>query len=206
MVSGELVQRSVMFMSFMTALLLLAARWSLDSPQYGEDRAKQVANLAQNMVLPNPEVEDRASSSASESGGKLRAGFVAVRSSILVDLSDRTASVYRAGELVARYPIAVGQDGWETPAGTFEVVQMMKQPIWRHPITKEIVPPGKKNPLGSRWIGFWVDGEHQIGFHGTNEPNLIGAAVSHGCIRMHNADIEKMYDLVEVGSPVWVQS
>lgn len=204
MVSGDLFQRSAMIMSFLSALLLLTARWSLDSPKYGEARAELVAMRAQDMVIPNPDVSPAPQPTQPKRG--VKPGFAAVRSAILVDLSDRTVSVYRGGVLQSSYPIAVGQDGWETPAGSFEVGQMLERPIWRHPITKEIVPPGKENPLGSRWIGFWVDGEHQIGFHGTNEPNLIGEAVSHGCIRMNNADIEAMYQLVMVGSPVWVRS
>ncbi|MEL7333315.1 MAG: L,D-transpeptidase, partial [Cyanobacteria bacterium J06560_2] len=70
--------------------------------------------------------------------------------------------------------------------------------------TKEEIPPGPDNPLGDRWIGFWSNGEAQIGFHGTNQEELIGEAVSHGCVRMRNRDIKKLYELVEIGTPVEV--
>lgn len=57
------------------------------------------------------------------------------------------------------------------------------------------------NPLGTRWIG--LDAA-DVGIHGTNSPWLIGLPVSHGCIRMHNQDIEALYEAVELGSPVFV--
>jgi lipoprotein-anchoring transpeptidase ErfK/SrfK len=126
-------------------------------------------------------------------------------SRLVVDLSDRHVYLYRSGKIWNSYPIAVGQASWETPQGTFQVMEMQEYPIWRHPITKEIVLTGTGNPLGSRWIGFWMDDEHQIGFHGTNEPDLIGQAISHGCIRMYNSDIEELYDQVAINTPVIVR-
>ncbi len=65
--------------------------------------------------------------------------------------------------------------------------------------------PGPKSPLGERWIGFWTNGKNTIGFHGTSGEHLIGQAVSHGCVRMRNADIKAMFDMVEVGTPVIVK-
>ncbi|HEY9647024.1 MAG TPA: L,D-transpeptidase, partial [Chroococcidiopsis sp.] len=94
---------------------------------------------------------------------------------------------------------------WETPRGRFKVENMMYDPIWKHPITREVFHSGPSNPLGSRWIGFWIDGENQIGFHGTNQPELIGQAVSHGCVRMHNEDIETLFEQVDIGTPVIVR-
>lgn len=124
---------------------------------------------------------------------------------LVIDLSDRQVSLYQEGVVAANYAIAVGRAGWETPTGDYKIINMQTDPIWQHPFTGEVVPPGAENPLGSRWIGFWTDGQHQLGLHGTNQEDLIGQAVSHGCIRMREADIQALYNQVAEGMPVVVQ-
>ena len=126
-------------------------------------------------------------------------------SQLILSLSKRIVEVYQGEELIATFPVAVGKRGWETPKGSFEVMQMIKDPAWEHPWNGKIVPPGPKNPLGQRWIGFWTDGKNFIGFHGTPNENLIGQAVSHGCVRMKNADIKKLFQLVSIGTAVTVR-
>lgn len=128
-------------------------------------------------------------------------------SQLVIDLSERRVYVYgyNSDAPLKSYPIAVGKQGWETPVGTFEVLQMLQNPAWEHPWTGEIVPPGAGNPLGDRWIGFWTDGLNYIGFHGTPAEELVGQAVSHGCIRMRNADVRDLFALVTVGTPVLVE-
>ncbi|MBW4468593.1 MAG: L,D-transpeptidase [Pegethrix bostrychoides GSE-TBD4-15B] len=124
---------------------------------------------------------------------------------LVIDLSDRQLLLYQDGRLHSRFEIAVGKAGWETPAGSFNVISMSKDPVWQNPITREVVTDPAKNPLGSRWIGFWTDGTHQIGLHGTNETELIGQAVSHGCVRMHDSDVQALFEQVAIGTPVLVQ-
>lgn len=127
------------------------------------------------------------------------------QSGVVVDLSDRQVRLYKNWALQATYAIAIGREGWETPTGKFSVTNMQIDPVWRQPFTGEIVPSGPGNPLGSRWIGIWSDGEHEIGLHGTNEEDLIGQAVSHGCIRLREADIQALYDQISVGTPVEIR-
>jgi lipoprotein-anchoring transpeptidase ErfK/SrfK len=124
---------------------------------------------------------------------------------LVVDVSDRKVTLYRADRRIAAYPLAVAQAGWETPTGTFHILDMERDPTWVHPITHVAVAPGPDNPLGVAWIGFWTDGETEIGFHGTNQEELIGQAVSHGCLRMRNEDIEDLYAQVSKGTTVTVQ-
>jgi len=124
---------------------------------------------------------------------------------VVVDLSDRQVYVYKGTSEVGRYPVAIGMDGWETPVGQFQVIDMQVDPHWQHPITRVDIPPGPDNPLGSRWIAFLPMGDGVIGFHGTYQTELIGQAVSHGCIRMRNADIEAMYEHLQMGVPVIVR-
>lgn len=119
-------------------------------------------------------------------------------------LSDRTLVVYQGDMLVANYDVAVGREGWNTPTGEFSVFQKQIDPYWEHPFTGAVVPPGPDNPLGSRWIGFWSDGQNSIGFHGTPDESVIGDAVSHGCVRMRNEDVVALYEKVSMNTTVRV--
>ncbi|NEP64270.1 MAG: L,D-transpeptidase [Moorea sp. SIO1G6] len=124
---------------------------------------------------------------------------------LVIKLSERRLYVYRGDKLEASYPVAIGQPGWETPTGNFQVTQMVQNPVWKHPLTGEVVAPGPENPLGPRWMAFWSDGTNYIGFHGTNDEELVGQAVSHGCIRMRNDDVKALYNRVALGTSVTVQ-
>jgi L,D-transpeptidase ErfK/SrfK len=121
---------------------------------------------------------------------------------LVIRLKKRRVYVYRGEELDVSYPIAVGKNGWETPKGDFKVIEKKKDPAWQNPFTGEVIPPGIDNPLGARWIGFWTNGKNSIGFHGTPNEGSVGRAASHGCIRMFNKDVQKLFELVQVGTPV----
>ncbi|NJK38294.1 MAG: L,D-transpeptidase [Oscillatoriales cyanobacterium RM2_1_1] len=123
---------------------------------------------------------------------------------LVIRLSDRRVYLYQNHQLESSYPIAIGRAGWETPTGQYQVIQMIRNPAWQHPFTGEIIPPGPENPLGDRWIGFWTDGTNFIGFHGTPNEETVGTAASHGCIRMLNQDVLKLFDTVQIGTPVIV--
>lgn len=129
-----------------------------------------------------------------------------VKTQVVVDLSDRRTYVYAGDEVIASYPIAVGKKGWETPTGSFQVIHMRHYPIWRHPITGKVFQAGTDSPLGDRWIGFWSDGRNEIGFHGTPDIDLVGTAVSHGCLRMRNSDVRMLYEQVSIGTTVLVRN
>ncbi|MCA2654674.1 MAG: L,D-transpeptidase [Microcystis sp. M015S2] len=123
---------------------------------------------------------------------------------LLLNLKKRRVFVYQGQKIIASYPVAIGRRGWETPTGQFRVIQMVREPVWQHPFTGQLVPSGKNNPLGARWIGFWTDGANFIGFHGTPQENLIGRAVSHGCVRMRDRDIKALFEKVQIGTSVIV--
>ncbi|NER45239.1 MAG: L,D-transpeptidase [Symploca sp. SIO1B1] len=135
----------------------------------------------------------------------LNKALAGMGSQVVVDLSDAQVYLYGPERLLSSYPVAVGKAGWETPTGSFKVLNKQHNPVWKQPITGDLIPAGPDNPLGSRWISFWSDDKHQIGFHGTNNEQLVGQRVSHGCLRMRNTDIEKLYEQVRVGTPVTVQ-
>ncbi|MGP0128937.1 MAG: L,D-transpeptidase [cyanobacterium endosymbiont of Rhopalodia musculus] len=124
---------------------------------------------------------------------------------LVLKLKERKVYAYQDDQLLASYLVAIGKKGWETPQGKFEITQMIKNPKWENPWNGKISAPGPNSPLGERWIGFWTNGKDYIGFHGTPGEHLIGQAVSHGCVRMRNADVKALFKLVDKGIPVIVQ-
>jgi lipoprotein-anchoring transpeptidase ErfK/SrfK len=124
---------------------------------------------------------------------------------LILKLRERRVYVYQGDELKASYAVAIGKPGWETPTGQFHILEMVQNPGWTNPFTQEVIPPGAESPLGERWIAFWTDGQNYIGFNGTPDRQTVGQAASHGCVRMFNEDIRKLYDWVEVGTTVTVE-
>lgn len=113
---------------------------------------------------------------------------------------------------IVSFRVAIGRDEWATPIGRFKVREKLVDPDfvqfdWAYPErVYGRVAPGPDNPLGERWIGFTTSAYGwQIGFHGTPHPELLGQAVSHGCVRLRNADIVDLYRRVTIGTPVIVR-
>lgn len=124
---------------------------------------------------------------------------------LVLNLKERKVYAYQDNKVLASYPVAIGKKGWETPKGNFKVIQLIENPSWKNPWNGKVSPPGPKSPLGVRWIGFWTDGKNFIGFHGTPGEHVMGQAVSHGCVRMRNKDIQALFNLVKMEIPVVVQ-
>jgi lipoprotein-anchoring transpeptidase ErfK/SrfK len=120
---------------------------------------------------------------------------------VLVSLVDRQLAVIQDGEVIATFQVAVGADVTPSPTGEFKVVSRVQNPTYYHPGV--VIPAGKDNPLGTRWLGFSQKG---YGIHGTNAPKSIGHAASHGCIRLRNRDMEKLFTLVRVGDTVEIRA
>ena len=106
---------------------------------------------------------------------------------IRIILKERRLYLYRKNLLRAVFPVAIGKTQTPTPAGNWQVINK-----------KILTEPGV---FGTRWIGLDNPG---YGIHGTNAPELIGNAVSMGCIRMYNADVEQLFDQVFIGMPVGI--
>jgi lipoprotein-anchoring transpeptidase ErfK/SrfK len=126
---------------------------------------------------------------------------------LLVDRETFTLRLYRHLKLAKRYAIAVGQAGLETPAGLYRINNKQINPSWHVPnsawagsLAGRIIPPGPGDPIKARWMGFW----NGAGIHGTDQDWSIGHAVSHGCVRMHITDVEQLYPLVPLGTPIYV--
>ena len=139
---------------------------------------------------------------------------------LVLHRSSRQLILLEQGQLRLRVPAAVGTQGWETPLGEHRVLFKAVDPVWRHPGTGALVPPGGRNPLGSRWIAFYQDcsnpggwdgekvvqvrGCSHVGLHGTPHRWTVGRAISHGCVRLYDEHIRRVFDLVDVGTPVVV--
>jgi len=119
---------------------------------------------------------------------------------LLVSLPDRQLALIENGQVRKVYPVAVGKESTPSPAGKFQIVVRLTEPTYYH--EGKVVAPGPKNPLGTRWMGLGNEG---YGIHGTNAPNSIGKAASHGCIRMAKKDLEELFGMVKVGDDVEIR-
>jgi L,D-transpeptidase ErfK/SrfK len=128
---------------------------------------------------------------------------------IEVNLPQRMLFHFEDGSVTGVYPVAIGQPGrqWQTPIGSFRVIQMREDPTWRVPASiqqeeeaagKDVVDevePGPDNPLGKYWIGLSFP---IIGIHGTNHPVSVYSYRTHGCVRLHPDDIEALFNAVDL--------
>lgn len=105
---------------------------------------------------------------------------------ITIDLHSLKLVLSKSGVPQATYSVAVGKPNTPTPVGDWII------------IGKQVNPGG---PFGVRWMRLNVPWGG-YGIHGTDNPSSIGTPASHGCIRMHNEDVSKLYDLVPLGTPV----
>jgi lipoprotein-anchoring transpeptidase ErfK/SrfK len=116
---------------------------------------------------------------------------------IVVSLLDRKLALLENDRVLARFDVAVGAPSTPSPIGTFTIVNRIPHPTYYRP--GKVIPPGAGNPLGTRWLGFNQKG---YGIHGTDAPRSIGYAQSHGCIRLRNADVERLFEQVQAGDVV----
>jgi L,D-transpeptidase ErfK/SrfK len=104
---------------------------------------------------------------------------------------------------VQTYPIGIGDEGWETPLGTFHITDKRTNPIWYIPASLQAeygmtqMPPGPENPLGDFVMSFSAG---PYGIHGTSKPWGVGRLVSHGCIRCYPEHIRILFPQVRVGT------
>ena len=120
-----------------------------------------------------------------------------------VDISDHEMVLSRLTDdgmtnFVKAYPVGTGRDD-NTPRGTFRIIDRLKNPTWYKPGSDPLPYGSPENLLGTRWLGIDCPG---FGIHGTWEPDTVGKSSSAGCIRLLNEDVEEVYDLVPVGTPV----
>ena len=119
------------------------------------------------------------------------------RQLILVSIPHRQLALISGGQIVKIYDTAVGAAVSPSPTGQHVIMNRIPNPTYYTP--GKVIPPGRSNPLGTRWMGLSTKG---FGIHGTNLPRSIGKAASHGCIRLRNDDAEDLFEKVRVGDIV----
>jgi hypothetical protein len=122
-----------------------------------------------------------------------------VRHRLVVDLRGLRATLLRSGRPVLEVPVAVGADRWPTPRGTFYVRNRLERYA-----SPAYGPLAFGTSARSETLTDWPAGGF-VGIHGTDRPDLIPGRVSHGCIRMRNADIVRLGRLMPVGTPVVIR-
>lgn len=135
---------------------------------------------------------------------------------IVLNLPEMRLYYYPVSELgerleVRTYPVSVGRMDWATPLGDTTLVTKVRDPAWHPPESirlehedqddplPRVVPPGPDNPLGRYALRLGIPGYLM---HGTNKVFGVGMRVSHGCIRLLPEDIEELFELVPLGTPV----
>lgn len=132
---------------------------------------------------------------------------------IVVNIPQRFLFYADHGEPVFAFPVAVGKPDWKTPTGSFRIATRERHPVWVVPASIQAemrrqgkpvlqrVDPGPDNPLGDYWLGLSESG---CGIHATNAPASIYGMRTHGCIRLHPDDAERLFERVVVGLPVQI--
>ncbi len=127
---------------------------------------------------------------------------------ITVDKSHFKLRLFKQLKFARSYGVAVGQPAYPTPSGRFSITSKQVNPTWSVPNSpwagelqgSTVAGGSAANPLKARWMGI-VNG---VGIHGTGEDGSIGSRASHGCLRMHVADVKALYPRVPVGTPVLI--
>ncbi len=134
------------------------------------------------------------------------------RRGLVLNLAELRLYFFPAGEnRVITHPIGIGREGWETPTGKTRIIQKTKDPAWTPPESiraeyaekgielPRVVKPGPENPLGRFALRLGMPGYL---IHGTDKPYGVGMRVSHGCIRLYPEDIEALFPLISIKTPV----
>lgn len=128
---------------------------------------------------------------------------------ILVDTVRCFVQLYQDGEMVEQFDCTPGTSGYATPTGDFYLSYKDAAPTWYNPHSawsegmEETIPPGPSNPLGVRALA--VSCGNGIFIHGTSNVGGLGSPGSHGCVRLSNNNITKLFDMVSEGIPIIIR-
>ncbi len=131
---------------------------------------------------------------------------------VVINLAELRLYLYSEdGKSVETVPVGIGRQGWSTPTGFTVIKDRREHPTWTVPTSVKVdmarrgvilpaqVGPGPDNPLGDHAMRLGMVG---YVIHGTNRPEGVGRRTSAGCIRMFPEDVKKVFEQVEIGTPV----
>ena len=138
----------------------------------------------------------------------------APKKGIVINVAERRLYFYHpSGKYVDTFPVSIGKKDWETPLGRFKIVNKKKNPVWYVPkslfdaqVAKGVdmpkyVLPGEDNPLGKYAMRLSIT---SYLIHGTNMPERIGRRQTAGCVSLYPEDIERLFSMVKVDTPVTI--
>jgi len=146
------------------------------------DLIKKINNLASDKINPGKKL-------------KIWTG----KFSVLADKSQNILMLKCNDEIIKTYNVSTGLNN-ATPVGTFKITTKLVNPVWYK--SGAVVPPDSpENILGTRWMGFDLEG---YGIHGTTSPESIGTQATAGCVRMLNNEVEELYTFLPQGTEVTI--
>ncbi|MBB6124203.1 L,D-transpeptidase family protein [Sphingobium subterraneum] len=133
---------------------------------------------------------------------------------VVVDKSEGTLRAYdEGGKLIAQFPATMGSAHDPLPIGTWKIQGVSRNPDFRYnpklfwdvsdSKASALLKPGPNNPVGVAWLDL---SKPHYGIHGTGEPQTIGRAESHGCVRLTNWDVARLAQMVKVSTPAIFQN
>jgi L,D-transpeptidase catalytic domain len=126
-------------------------------------------------------------------------GYGTVDTHLVVDLERLTATLFKQSRTIFRARVGVGEPRWPTPRGRFYVRNRLTR--YAGPMYGPVAfGTSARSPRLTDWPGGGF-----IGIHGTDQPQLIPGRISHGCIRMRNADILALARRMPVGTPITIR-
>jgi predicted negative regulator of RcsB-dependent stress response len=180
----------------------------LYSPEiYGNDESYEVQkgdyiynlakkyNITQELLLKCNNITD-----PKKMGTGQRLKIPRITFNILVDKYNNILTLTANGKFFKKYSVRTGAYENQTPVGEFKIENKKPDPRWVNPRTHKLYPPGDpENELGTRWMSFQGD---MLGIHGAIKPETIGFYSSFGCVGMLKEDVEQLFDLIPVGTPI----
>lgn len=127
-------------------------------------------------------------------------GYGVVTTRLVIDLSERRATLFRGGRAIFRAPVGIGLAEFPTPTGDFYIRNKLTR--YRNAFYG---PIAFGTSARSDTLTDWPAGGF-VGIHGTNRPDLIPGQVSHGCIRLRNAAIVRLSRLLPIGTPLRIRA
>jgi lipoprotein-anchoring transpeptidase ErfK/SrfK len=128
---------------------------------------------------------------------------------IVVRVDQNRLYLYDGFKVAGSWDVATAKPGWTTPVGVWKIWDKRENPTWYNPALDSwgadlpaVIPGGPGNPMGTRAI--YIDAPGLIRIHGTTDDSSIGRYASHGCIRMHNWEVEALFEKVGLGASVIV--